>query len=207
MFIPNKVADIYYLMAELKTYGDLKKVIKAISTKQKGEKIGNVALGVITGLIPGADAAKNTFDFIKAAIGKPDTKKTKTWLDRLDVDDQMSAIVDDSVENGFMQTMAKSIESQPDDKELEQDFNMNAKMVDYLRNKYGGRHIAGIKESKMKKYNFEALTPEEKEKLEEYVSSVKEIKKEIKKLLEKAKSGKVTETGGNMSTGLTMSTD
>lgn len=194
-------------MAELKTYGDLKKVIKAISTRQKGEKIGSLALDQIIGLIPGAGAAKTTFDFLKAAFKKPDTKKTKTWLDRLDIDDDMSAIVDDSVENGFMQTISKTIESQPDDKELEQDFNMNAKMVDYLRNKYGGRHIAGIKENKMKKYNFEALTPDEKEKLEEYVSSVKEIKKEIKKLLGKAKAGSVTETGGNMSTGLSLSAD
>ena len=192
-------------MAELKTYGDLKKVIKAVSTKQKGEKIGGVALGVITGLIPGADAAKTTFDFIKAAIGKPDTKKTKTWLDRLDVDDQMSAIVDDSVENGFMQAMAKSIESQPDDKELEQDFNMNAKMVDFLRDKYGGRHISGIKENKMKKYNFESLTPEERQKLEEYVNSVKEIKKEIKKLVRKAEGKSLEKEGGNMSSGLTLS--
>jgi len=196
-------------MAELKTYGDLKKMIKAISSKQKGEKIVSqgkeFALDQLLGLIPGASNAKTAFDFIKSAIAKPDTKKTQTWLDRLDVDDQMSAIVDDSVENGFMQAMAKSIESQPDDKELESDFNMNAKMVDFLRNKYGGRHIAGIKENKMKKYNFEALTPDEKEKLEEYVSSVKEIKKEIKKLLEKAKGNTVVETGGNMSTGLKLS--
>jgi len=35
-------------MAELNTYGDLKKVIKAISLKQKGEKIGNVALNFKT---------------------------------------------------------------------------------------------------------------------------------------------------------------
>jgi hypothetical protein len=196
-------------MAELKTYGDLKKMIKAISSKQKGEKIVSqgkeFALDQLLGLIPGASNAKTAFDFIKSAIAKPDTKKTQTWLDRLDVDDQMSAIVDDSVENGFMQAMAKSIESQPDNKELESDFNMNAKMVDFLRNKYGGRHIAGIKENKMKKYNFEALTPDEKEKLEEYVSSVKEIKKEIKKLLEKAKENTVVETGGNMSTGLKLS--
>jgi hypothetical protein len=191
-------------MAELQTYGDLKKVIKAISTKQKGEKIGNVALNVVTGLIPGADAAKNTFDFIKAAISKPDSKKTKTWLDRLDVDDQMSAIVDDSVENGFMQAMAKSIESQPDDKELEQDFNMNAKMVDYLKQKYQGRTVAGIKENKNMKFNFENLSPDEKQKLEEYIASVKEIQKEIKSLLSKAKGG-MNEEGGNKSTGLTLS--
>ena len=51
-------------MAELNTYGDLKKVIKAISLKQKGEKIGQVALDTVVGFIPGAEAAKTTFDFI-----------------------------------------------------------------------------------------------------------------------------------------------
>jgi len=135
-------------MAELNTYGDLKKVIKAISLKQKGEKIGNVALDTVIGLIPGADVAKTTFDFIKAAISKPDAKKTSTWLDKLDVDDKMSAIVDDTVENGFMQAMAKAIESESDTKPLESDFNMNAKMVNYLKQQYGGRHIAGIQENK-----------------------------------------------------------
>ena len=134
-------------MAELNTYGDLKKIIKAISLKQKGEKIGNIALGTVMGLIPGAEAAKTTFDFIKAAISKPDAKKTSTWLDKLDIDDQMSRIVDDTVENGFMQAMAKSIESEADDKSLEPDFNMNAKMVNYLKQQYSGRTVAGIKEN------------------------------------------------------------
>jgi hypothetical protein len=133
---------------ELNTYGDLKKVIKAIALKQKGEKIGNVALGTLMGFIPGAEAAKTTFDFIKAAFGKPDVKKTNTWLDKLDVDDQMSAIIDDTVENGFMKAMAATIEKESDTTPLEPDFNMNAKMVNYLKQQYQGRTIAGIKENK-----------------------------------------------------------
>jgi hypothetical protein len=136
-------------MAELKTYGDLKKVIKSISLKQKGEKIGNLALDQIIGLIPGAGAAKTTFDFVKAAFKKPDAKKTNTWLDKLDIDDKMSAIVDDTVENGFMQAMAKTIEQESDTTPLEPDFNMNAKMVDYLKQQYGGRFVSGIKENKI----------------------------------------------------------
>ena len=48
----------------LNTYGDLKKVINAIALRQKGEKIGNIALGTIIGFIPGADVAKTTFEFI-----------------------------------------------------------------------------------------------------------------------------------------------
>jgi hypothetical protein len=133
---------------ELNTYGDLKKVIKAIALKQKEEKIGNIALGTLIGFIPGAEVAKTTFEFIKAAISKPDVKKTNTWLDKLDIDDKMSAIVDDTVENGFMQAMAKVIESEPDDKALEPDFNMNAKMVNYLKGQYQGRTVSGIQENK-----------------------------------------------------------
>lgn len=137
-------------MAELNTYGDLKKIIQSISTKQKGEKIGQVALDTVIGLIPGAGNAKTTYDFIKAAFSKPDTKKTNTWLDKLDIDDEMSAIVDDTVENGFLQTLAKTIEGESDNTPLESDFNMNAKMVNYLKSKYGGRTITGIQENKMK---------------------------------------------------------
>ncbi len=136
-------------MAELNTYGDLKRIIKAITLKQKGEKIGNVVLGTVIGFIPGADVAKSTFEFIRAAISKPDTKKTGTWLDKLDIDDEMSAIIDDTVENGFMKTMSDTIESEPDDKQLEDDFNMNDKMVNYLRDKYSGRTVTGIQENKM----------------------------------------------------------
>jgi hypothetical protein len=81
---------------------------------------------------------------------------------------------------------------------------MNAKMVDYLRNKHNGRSISGIKENKTMKYNFENLSPDEKTQLEEYISSVKEIQKEIKKLVKKAKVSQMKETGGNMSKGLNL---
>ena len=130
----------------METYGDLKKAIKAIGLKQKGAAIGNVAVDVVLNSIPGAGAAKSTFDFIKAAFNKPDTKKTNSWLDKLDVDDNMSAIVDDTVENGFLKMIAKTIESESDDKPLESDFNMNQRMVDYLKKNYGGRTVTGIKE-------------------------------------------------------------
>jgi len=152
-------------MIDLKTYGDLKKLINSISTKQKGEKIiskgKEFALDQVLGLIPGASNAKTAFDFIRTAISKPDTKKTNTWLDKLDIDDEMSQIVDDTVENGFMQAMAKTIENESDSKPLEDDFNMNAKMVNYLKSTYSGRTISGIKETKMKKSELKQLIKEE----------------------------------------------
>ena len=136
-------------MAELQTYGDLKRIINSIKLQQKGEKIGQVALDTVIGLIPGAEVAKTTFDFIKAAFNKPDIKKTNTWLDKLDIDDDMSKIIDDTVENGFLQTISKTIESESDNKPLESNFNMNQKMVDYLKTNYSGRTVTGLQENKM----------------------------------------------------------
>jgi hypothetical protein len=138
---------------KLKTYGDLKKLIKDISLKQKGEKVGDVALGTLIGFFPGADIAKTTFDFIKAAYRKPDTKKTKTWLDKLDIDDDTIDIVDDTIENGFLKDQAKKFDSESDDKPLEDDFNMNARLIKYIEDKHNGRTITGIKENKSKNKN------------------------------------------------------
>jgi len=146
---------------ELKTYGDLKKAIKSVSLKQKGEKIAGLAVDTISDFIPGLGTAKTTYDFIKAAISKPDTKKTKTWLDKLDIDDNMSKIIDDTVENGFMEMIAKTIEGEPDSKPLEQDFNMNQKLVDYLKQNYQGRTVTGIKENKMKTQQLRKIIREE----------------------------------------------
>jgi hypothetical protein len=171
-------------MAELKTYGDLKKLIKTIKLKQKGEKIisqgKEFALDQVLGLIPGASNAKTAFDFMKAAISKPDTKKTLTWLDKLDIDDDMSAIVDDTVENGFMEAMANTIESESDDKELEDDFNMNQKMVDYLGKEFNSRTITGIKENMeqqqlrqiIREYISNIIKEEEKEELTGDISTL-----------------------------------
>jgi hypothetical protein len=56
---------------------------------------------------------------------------------------------------------------------------------------------------------LDKLTPEEQKKLKEYIESIKEIKKEIDQLLEKAgvkytmeSKRKVDEEGGNKSSGL-----
>tara|TARA_R110000823_G_C15795613_1_gene486632 strand:- start:64 stop:765 length:702 start_codon:yes stop_codon:yes gene_type:complete len=147
----------------METYGDIKKAIKAIKLKQKGEKIGNLAIDVALDAIPGIGAAKTTFDFFKAAFKKPDDRKTSSWLDKLDVDDEMSDIVDDTVENGFLKAVAASMEKKPDEEKLDPNFDMNEKMVKYLEEKYKGRTITGIKENKrkMKKSELRQLIKEE----------------------------------------------
>lgn len=129
----------------LNTYGDLKSLLKALVANQKTGSIVSkgkeVAVDTVLSFIPGAGAAKSFFDLVKAAYKKPDTKKTNTWLDKLDIDDDVSAIVDDAVENGFIENLTKTIEAEPDDKELESDFNMNKKLQDYLSDTYNKRTV------------------------------------------------------------------
>ena len=141
---------------ELKTYGDLKKVLKAISLKQKGEKIVSqgkeVAIDTLLSLIPGAGAAKTVLGFLQAAVKKPDSKKTNTWLDKLDIDDKVSQIVDDTIENQFMDAMAKKIDQEVDDKELGDDFNMNTELQQWLANTYDKRTISYVKEQIVRSY-------------------------------------------------------
>lgn len=133
------------MASELKTYGDLKKLINYIKTSQKGGKLVSkgkeVVIDQILGLIPGASNAKTALDFFKTAFAKPDTVKTNTWLDKLDIDDQISKIVDDTVENSFLENLSKSLEKVPDDRKLEDDFNINKNLQDFLKNNFKNRSV------------------------------------------------------------------
>lgn len=131
---------------QFKTYGDLKKIINVIKLQQKGKKLGGIAVDQILGAIPGLGLAKTGYDIYKAAFSKPDTKKSGTWLDKLDIDDNTSAIVDDNVENGFIQDVSNMFNSEPDNKLLEPDFNMNTKLSDYLSGKYQNRTVTGFEQ-------------------------------------------------------------
>ena len=132
---------------ELKTYGDLKKVLSAISKKKKKgflvDKGREVGLDFILGLFPGAQAAKTAFDVLRGLTNQPDSKRSSTWLGKLDVDDEMSKIIDDTVENGFLKTMFKVIDNKPNEQELEDNFNMNDELAKYLAEKYKNRTLTG----------------------------------------------------------------
>jgi len=134
----------------MKTYGDLRKAIKAIQLKQKGVSIGDVAVDAALGFFPGVALGKTVFDFLKAAYSTPDDTKMKNWIGQLDVDDEYSAIVDDTIENGFLQTIARKLEKKPDNTPLEPDFNMNDELTQYISNKHEKRTVTGIRESKLK---------------------------------------------------------
>lgn len=134
----------------LNTYGDLKIVLANVAKRQKVGKVAGIGMNLITGIVTlgqsnliqlGLDAAYTTFG---AFYTRPDNKKTGTWLDKLDVDDDFSAIVDNTIEGAFIKTIIATINAEPDDKPLEPDFNMNEKLKEFIAQHYNNRTVTGI---------------------------------------------------------------
>jgi hypothetical protein len=140
---------------EIRTIGDLKKLIKQAQAKKRGEQTkGNIKGAIkdavvdeILGKIPFAGTAKSLFDFVKDSYNLPDESRTGTALDHLDVDDDVAKIVDDPIENAFLDAFGKKLDGLSDDKALE-DLNMTKNLSDYLEGEYNNRTVAGFGEGK-----------------------------------------------------------
>lgn len=123
------------------------------------------------------DTAELDYDPKNAAMFKPDYMDS----DDEDDDDDIEIDIDDEDEmfhklpKNFLKKLSHDKERYPFMEELKESIDMG----------------------------FSVLSPSEREQLKEYIKSIKEIKKEIGKLVGKAKAPKTEEMGGNR-TGLTM---
>ncbi len=172
----------------METHGDLKRTISNVLAKKKAERVGKAAIGAVISAIPGLGSAKDVFDVGKALFNKPDNKKTNTWLDKLDVDDEASSIVDDTVEDNFIKNKLSQLIKEPDEKPLDSNFSMNKELIQFLKSKYKGRTLLGIKENKMKIAELkhiikqEILTEQEKAISGKLTGGTQELTKYLKKL-------------------------
>jgi len=135
---------------DLKTYGDLKLALANIKKDQNLKKfkdVGGKAFSAALNLLPGVGTAIDAYGVFKAAFNKPDNVKTNTWLDKLDVDDDASKIVDDTVENEFLKVAADKFMDEPDDKVLDPNFNMDNELNNHLKGKFNARHVGGVNEA------------------------------------------------------------
>ena len=132
------------------TFDDLNRVITGIINKAKLGEVKDQAVGMVVdtviGLIPGAGAAKTAFDFFKGVTKQPDANETGSFIDQLDVDDQLSMIVDDTVEGKFLKFIQKQIKGKKGP--IPPEWNINAELKQYLANQFGGRTVAGSEEDK-----------------------------------------------------------
>jgi len=121
---------------QINTVGQLKKVLKIIATKGRAEGgkefIKDFGAGLLADLIPGGASIKTAFDAYKAVYSADDKAKTGTGLDYLNVDDKVSAIVDDPIEVAFLKQLGKQIEDAPDDEPI-QNFDTDKRLAQFIK--------------------------------------------------------------------------
>lgn len=132
----------------IKTWGDLKRIINSIRKKKQlnaaKDQTKDLIIDQLAGLIPGVGNVKTAFDFFKSIYDANDSTKTNTWLDRINVDDKFSEIVDDSIEDKFLKALIKLIESKNDNELLPDDFDINKMLINFLSKRYDNRTLAKI---------------------------------------------------------------
>ena len=103
---------------KVSTVGDLRKAIQIYRAKEAGKEVGKKAMEMAVAQIPGISnvyslwqGAKDGRAMLRKLYGADDGFKTNTGLDMLNVNDEISAIVDDNVENAFLNDMLDALES------------------------------------------------------------------------------------------------
>jgi hypothetical protein len=149
----------------IETFGQLFDLLKNIQLKAKGGQIAqgaiNAAIDTALGFIPGASSAKTAYEFFKACYNKPDDKKTNTVLDRLDVDDQVSLIVDDNIENAFLKYITELIQKYKPEQPIPPDWDMTRELNRYLKTNYQNRStlIPGKADKAMASSEYRTVQP------------------------------------------------
>ena len=123
-------------LLDMKTIGDLQKAInRARNIRAKGK-----LKGAVISKIPYLQDVIDLKDALKKFAKLPDDKKTNTALDALNIDDEISAIVDDSVEENFLNWLSDSFKDMDPETEL-QKLNMNKLLQKFLKSRYDQRSV------------------------------------------------------------------
>ncbi len=125
------------------TYEDLNKAIKNAIDSKKWDALKSVGIDMAAGTV------KNLYTLFQQLGKLPDDKKTGTFLDKINIDDNFSAIVDDRIENQFLNDLANVFSKKTGP--LPNDFNINKELQTFIANKYNKRTVATLEEKKKSK--------------------------------------------------------
>ncbi len=119
----------------IETVGDLR---KAWGKRRSGELTSDLARRV-----PGLDAlltVKDIGSLFKKLYMASDDFETQSGLDALNVDDNISKIVDDKIELAFLRDLVGQFEDMPDEQPLE-DFKTTERIQKFIADKFGGTTV------------------------------------------------------------------
>ena len=118
----------------IETYGQLRNQLNTAIKSKKKSALRGFGIGLVFDAL-GAAIFKDTATFINTMYKLPDNKKTGTVLDGfLNVDDDVSAIIDDNIENAFLNDFMDMIQQKPDDEKIDQ--SITKELQDYVARKH-----------------------------------------------------------------------
>ena len=133
------------LNEELSTVGDLRKTIRDYRAMEAGKEVGKKAVEMAVEQIPGVSnlysmwkGVQDTKDMIGKLYGAEDDVKSNTGMDKLNVDDDISKIVDDRLEQAFLNDLLKTIEQMDNNDPIP---NVNEKLQDFLKGKFNQHSV------------------------------------------------------------------
>jgi len=126
----------------IETYGDLRGQLQTAINSKKKEALKGFGIGLVFDALGGA-IFKDTATFIKTMYKLPDDKKTNTVLDVfLNVDDDVSAIVDDNIENAFLQDFLQIIKDKPGEEKITS--SITQELQNYISKQFNQKTIKGV---------------------------------------------------------------
>lgn len=133
------------LVEELNTVGDLRKTIRDYRAMAAGKEVGKKAVDMTLEQIPLVNnlysvwkGAKDAKDMLGRLYGADDKVETNTGMDKLNVDDNVSKIVDNKIEQAFLNDLLKGIEQMDDNDPIP---DVNQKLQDYLKGKFNQHSV------------------------------------------------------------------
>jgi len=129
----------------IQTVGDLKKLIKTHRAMEAGKELGKKAaeaaieqVPVISNIFSLWRGAKDAKEIIGKLYGAEDTFRSSTGLDKLNVDDNVSKIVDDPIEVAFINDLLATINGMDD---LAPIPDVNVELQKYLARKFDNNQV------------------------------------------------------------------
>jgi len=133
----------------LQTVGDLKNLVAKAKHAKKVGNMKDASIAAMKGIAFGRlGAIKDLGDLAKASYHLPDDKQYGPGLKALNVDDEVSAIVDDQLENAFLKILDRELStgSIPDDTPLAK-LDMTQMLSNYIAKTHDKRTVKKPEES------------------------------------------------------------
>ena len=129
----------------IRTVGDLKKVINSHRLSQAGKETGKLAVDTFVEEIPVLGtafrlfgASKDSKEILRKLYSAEDSFKTNTGLDKINIDDDVSKIVDDEIENAFLKALVDMLNDMDD---LEEIPDVNVALQNFLKRKFNQHSV------------------------------------------------------------------